>query len=145
VRSSVKSWLLVIIQFACLLGMVLTGPIFARGVWLIVQVAGAVIGVWALAIMRLSRLNVLPDVRDDAELVRSGPYRYIRHPMYTSLLMMTGAMVASLFSVIRLVIWAVLLVNLLVKLSHEEKLLAARFAEYEHYRQSTKRLIPGVY
>jgi protein-S-isoprenylcysteine O-methyltransferase Ste14 len=140
-----KSWLLVIIQFVCLGGIVLTGPLLARGLWIIPQAAGAALGLWALWTMQIRRLNILPDVRDDAELVQHGPYRYIRHPMYAGLVLMTGAMLIADFSTLRLLFWLALLANFEVKLRYEETLLRRRFPEYEAYAESTNRLVPGIY
>lgn len=140
-----KSWLLVIIQFACLGGIVLTGPLIASGPWIVVQAAGGAVGLWALWTMRPSLRYVLPDVREDAPLLRSGPYAWVRHPMYSSLILLTLAMLVGDFSWLRLVFWVGLVINFDVKLRYEESLLRKHFPEYEEYRQTTARLVPRVY
>lgn len=143
--SSAKSWTLVIIQFVCLAGIALTGPWVARGIWLLPQITGGALGLWALWAMRQGQMNVLPDVREGARLLRVGPYAWVRHPMYTGLIVLTAAMLISDFSWLRLVFWLGLVINFDVKLRYEETLLLARFPAYAQYKQETARLIPGIY
>jgi hypothetical protein len=49
---------------------------------------GAASGLYALAHNRLGILGIYPELPPDAELITSGPYRWVRHPMYTSLMLM---------------------------------------------------------
>jgi protein-S-isoprenylcysteine O-methyltransferase Ste14 len=84
--------------------------------------------------------QVLPD----QQVVQSGVYRYVRHPIYAGdLLMLTGLQLA-------LNSWLVLAVLLpfgvvLKRTAAEEGLLVERFPEYSQYQQRTKRLIPFVF
>ncbi|MFN3979290.1 MAG: methyltransferase family protein [Caldilinea sp.] len=141
-----KSYTLVVIQFGALLALALTGPIVARHpVLLAVELAALALALWAIVTMRLRHLNVLPDVRPDSRLVRQGPYRWIRHPMYASILLGALALTLDESTPLRWLIYTVLLVNLLVKLHYEERLLAAAFPLYTAYQEVSKRLIPFIY
>ncbi len=100
------------------------------------------LGLWAIGTMQRSKLNVFPDVRGGAHLVQAGPYRWIRHPMYTSVLGVTGAWAASSPSWLGLVLWGILASVLWTKLHYEERLLRRAFEGYEAYRTKTKRLLP---
>lgn len=141
-----KGWLFVLAQFALLLALLFTGPWLASApAWLIVEATGVGIGLWAVFAMRRSPLNLAPNVRAGARLVTDGPYQWIRHPMYTALLLATGALVGAAFSWARLVLWLGLLAVLVGKLRYEESLLAAHFPAYEHYQQQTKRLVPFLF
>lgn len=95
--------------------------------------------------MRLANLHILPDVRPNAQLIQRGPYRLIRHPMYSALLLTTGALILDAFSWLRLGFWLALVVDLLLKLHYEEGLLSTHYPGYTAYQQQTKRLIPFVY
>ena len=145
-RSRLVSYTLVAIQFACLLAIVLTGPLLARNpLLLVVEVAALLLGVWAILTVRIDNVNVLPDPRRETVLVQSGPYRWIRHPMYTALLLGTLALVLDWPSTLRWGLWIVLLIDLIIKLHYEERMLLEHFGEYGTYMAGSKRLIPYVY
>ena len=141
-----RSYLLVFIQFAAILAILATGPVWANAIGLrLLELAGIVLGGWALIAMQLANLHILPDVRPNAQLVQRGPYRFIRHPMYSTLLLTTLALVLDSFTWLRLGFWLVLLGDLLIKLHYEERLLAAHYPGYATYQQQTKRLLPLIY
>ncbi|HEY6413814.1 MAG TPA: isoprenylcysteine carboxylmethyltransferase family protein [Edaphobacter sp.] len=78
------------------------------------------------------------------ELVRSGPYRLVRHPIYTSMLCVLwgiGFMAAS--PLLFVVATGVFLVGTEIRVRVEDRLLAARFGEeFENYRRSTRAYLP---
>lgn len=141
-----RSYLLVFIQFVAIFAILVTGPVWAHTTGLrLLELAGIALGGWALIAMQLANLHILPDVRPNAQLVQRGPYRFIRHPMYSALLLTTLALVLDRFSWLRVSLWLVLLVDLLIKLHYEERLLAAHHPGYPTYQQETKRLLPLIY
>lgn len=144
--SRFKSYMLVLIQFGALLTLAATGPWIARHpVFLVMEIAALALGGWAVLTMRIRRLNVFPDVRKGSRLVREGPYRWIRHPMYAAILLGALALVLDAPTLLRWGVYAVLAVDLLVKLHYEEQLLAAAFPAYRAYQETSKRLIPFIY
>jgi protein-S-isoprenylcysteine O-methyltransferase Ste14 len=80
----------------------------------------------------------------DHELVRSGPYSLVRHPIYTSMLCLllgTGFLVTPLL--LLLIAAAFLITGTEIRVRSEEKLLAARFGEsFEDFRQSVPAYVP---
>lgn len=144
--SKAISSVLVALQLACIVWIVATGGILAKNPWFLCWELGALaLGAWAIGAMRLGNINVMPEVKQGARLVQGGPYRYVRHPMYTALLLATLAVVLDDFSSARLAAWIILLLTLLVKLEREERFLAEHFSEYTAYRRVTKKLIPFLY
>lgn len=136
---------LVAVQFALLAYLAFTGPWLARGWPLMLEIAGGLLGLWAIAAMRHSKLNITPDVRPGARLVARGPYRWIRHPMYAALMLAGLGLVWYHPSPARWVALGILGIDLLVKLHYEEGLLAAAIPDYRAYQARTKRLIPYLY
>ena len=145
-RSRLASYSLVAIQFACLIAIALTGSILARNpALLVMEVAAVLLGLWAILTVRIGNVNVLPDPRQETVLVQSGPYRWIRHPMYATLLLGTLALVLDSPSILRWSLWIVLLIDLLIKLRYEERMLLEHFGGYGAYMAGSKRLIPYLY
>jgi protein-S-isoprenylcysteine O-methyltransferase Ste14 len=138
-------YLLVGVQFYCIVYLAATGPWVTRGLPLVLQVAAGLLGVWALVTMRWDRLRVVPSPRPDVELVERGPYRWVRHPMYVAVLGVALALVLDTPSAARWGAWVVLAVDLVVKLHYEEGLLVRALPGYTDYQQRTWRLLPGLY
>jgi protein-S-isoprenylcysteine O-methyltransferase Ste14 len=139
-----KSLTYVTVQFALLIAIAFTGHVIA-GDWLIaIQIAGVLLGAWAIITQRVGNFNIRPDVRVNARLITTGPYRIIRHPMYSAVLLMAGGAVAWDWSLPRGGLFAALVVVLWMKLSYEEQLLRTRFPEYASYVERTWRVVPWV-
>lgn len=122
-----------------------TEPTWRRPASALLVAAGVMLGVWAAHAMRLSRVTPWPEPRADAELVTRGPYAWIRHPMYTSLLLAGAGLVAHTFTVGRLAALLLLVPVLCLKMWIEEQALRARFRDYAAYALRTKRVIPFVF
>ena len=140
------SYIYIIIQVVFIILIGLTGPISPDNLFLF---SGIIIGIltmiWAVWTMRLSNLNMIPDVKHNSRLVTSGPYKFIRHPMYASVLLVTLILVINHLTLLRAGFWLVLLIDLHFKFSYEEKLLLTKFPEYSEYKSNTKRLVPFIY
>jgi len=111
----------------------------------VIALLGFALGGYAIIIMKLGNFHVLPSPVKRSQLVIRGPYRYIRHPMYTSVIIIAAAMISGDFSMIKSGIGLLLALCLVIKLEYEEILLLKRFPEYEAYRKTTKRLIPFLW
>lgn len=141
-----KSLTLVAVQFCCLAAIALTGPIFARQpMLLVIELLGIGLGLWAIVAMRPFNFNITPDVKVEGYLVERGPYVWIRHPMYASLILIGLALVVAHPTPLRWTILALLIIDLVVKLRFEEGLLSAHYETYAAYMQRSKRLIPYVW
>ena len=78
------------------------------------------------------------------ELVTDGPYRFVRHPIYSSILLFILASVVSHRSLRTLAVGLLVFGALLVRVLSEEKFLRKRYPEYSKYAAKTARLIPFV-
>jgi protein-S-isoprenylcysteine O-methyltransferase Ste14 len=80
------------------------------------------------------------------EFIRTGPYRWVRHPIYTGLITaLLGTAIAE--GAVRAFVGAGLIaVAFVYKLRVEERMLSERFKEeYDRYRKDVAALIPGVF
>ena len=145
-RISLKSSLFVFIQIICLGLIAVNGPLFSANVVLfLVEMLGVGLGVWSVIIMRPGNFNITPDPLSGSILVRIGPYRVIRHLMYLALLITTLPLLIDKFSILRLLLWIILLIDLVLKINYEEKLLVAEVDGYENYMKDSYRLIPFIH
>ena len=116
---------------------------FALSVLLFV-IAAATSWTASIALGRYLRVDAALDTGH--ELIRSGAYRFVRNPIYSSMLcviLATALLVTPLW--LFFIALAVFLVGTTIRIRAEEKLLAARFGEqFTAYRRSVSRLIPFV-
>jgi len=78
-------------------------------------------------------------------LVLSGPYRLVRHPMYTSVMLISAAMAIGTPSLLEWGGFIFLTMVLALKANREERLWCAGNEEYERYMKETKRFVPFIY
>jgi len=141
-----KNLILTLIQYSTLLAFLLMSPLMAKGIiWQIMEFLGGVIGVWAIAIMNGSKIHIMPKPRAGAILIRKGPYRIIRHPMYVAIILTLTPLIITHFDWLRFWILMVLFINLILKLTFEESLLLEFFEDYKNYRKTSWRLFPYIF
>jgi protein-S-isoprenylcysteine O-methyltransferase Ste14 len=117
------------------------------------QLVGALLlGVGMMLVWETFRANTFaaPQVRVQAErgqkVIDSGPYRYVRHPMYAGMALFLIGSPLVLGSLWGLAGTAVLLLGLALRTLGEERLLRADLEGYEAYTKATPwRIVPGVW
>ena len=105
---------------------------------------GVIISIWSRKIIGTNWSSVVT-LKKDHELVQNGPYKYIRHPIYTGMILALIGTAIVLGNLKALIIIIVIVAGLIKKSIDEEKLLTANLAEYSEYKKRTKRLIPFVF
>ena len=110
----------------------------------VICVLGLLICLWA---RRTLAGNWSSDVtfKQNHELVRTGPYRFVRHPIYTGLLAMC---LGTAIDAGQLRCWIALIfmgIGFWIKLSQEERLMLRHFPEaYPLYKEQVKALVPWI-
>jgi len=99
---------------------------------------------WTLAVNRPGNFNIRPTPRSGGALVTSGPYRWIRHPMYTSVLLGAAGAAVMSHQFLDVLLWLALLVVLAAKAAIEERALMVRFPSYQDYKTQTTRFVPWL-
>lgn len=111
---------------------------------LILHVLGDAVAVWAISENRYARREVL--VRAEQQVVRTGPYHWVRHPMYVGLIVMLAGWPLALGSLWALVPAGVMAALMVARTAFEDRKLRRELPGYDDYARSTRfRLLPGVW
>jgi protein-S-isoprenylcysteine O-methyltransferase Ste14 len=141
---------LVIMQLALIVALVALGaPAFVHRqapltAW-ILMAAGIALVSWALAWNRPGNFNVRPIPRAGGRLVEQGPYRWIRHPMYSAVIVCGVAAAWAADSWPAWLSAAILAAVLVAKAVLEERWMLLEHPGYAAYRARTRRFVPGVF
>ncbi len=134
-----------VLMVAGLLGLLVTHSLFSVSPVVIGLQAGAVLlMVWARVTFRLRSFHVAANPTEGS-LVTHGPYRFLRHPIYTAVVLFTFAGALSHPSLGASGLAVVVLVGALARMLAEERLLQVRYLEYAAYASQTKRMIPFLF
>jgi protein-S-isoprenylcysteine O-methyltransferase Ste14 len=109
-----------------------------------VQAAAVVLMLWARITFgrRSFHASAAPTA---GGLVRSGPYRFIRHPIYTAVMFFGWPAVVARPSAAALGFAVLMSLGALLRMLCEEDLLVRRYPAYVEYARTTKRMIPYVF
>lgn len=145
-KSKPLQYLLVGVQFSGIAWFVFYGKLLPAGILNgILELLSLLIGIWAVLSMNSDTITILPESRERAEFTNKGPYRLIRHPMYTAVIFFLLSLLLNRFSMLSFCVWLVVLVDLLVKIEVEEKWLLQKYPQYEAYKEETYKIVPFVY
>lgn len=105
---------------------------------------GLLLALWARVTLGRN-WSVIVTFKQGHELIRTGPYAIVRHPIYTGFLLMIAGTMIFIGRIEGIIVVAVAAGGLWIKLRAEERLMTAHFpVEYPAYKASTKALIPFV-
>lgn len=107
--------------------------------------AGTALAVWARAMLGTNWSGTVA-IKSGHELIRTGPYRWVRHPIYSGLLLAVLGTALALGEVRGLLAFAVALLGWGFKATMEERFLVDQFdGAYLRYQSEVKRLIPFIF
>ena len=143
-------WALVGAQFGLLVALVIlpAGDLWPRGA--ITSVLGGVLVATGAAIAVLAGLRLGPNLtptplpKEDGELVTAGFYQYVRHPIYTGVLLAAAGVLVFQASIAHIVGFVMVWGVLTIKALGEEKMLAEKYEGYASYASRTGRFLPRV-
>jgi len=107
------------------------------------QAAAALLFLWARATFGRRSFHAAANPTEGG-LVTTGPYRWLRHPIYAGILLFAGAGAAARPSAGSL-FFLLVAAGAGLRIAAEETLIVERYPEYREYARQTKRLIPGLF
>lgn len=142
--TRIYSYLLVIFQFG-----ILGAQSYAYGfpylsfkpILLIPPVISIALTLWTFKHLRPGKFNITPEIKENSKWISSGPFKFIRHPMYTALLIFSLHFlmidIATFFPY-----WVSLFFILSIKAIKEENALKQKFSIPDSYFKTTGRFFP---
>jgi len=121
-------------------------PHVALNAWAaaVLCVIGLAFAIWARVTLGRNWSGVVT-LKEEHELVERGPYRFVRHPIYTGILTMFFATALAQGHLSGFVGTLLMFASFWIKLGREEELMLQQFPErYQAYQQHAKRIIPFV-
>ena len=108
----------------------------------------AVIGLLTalIALMQLNtNLSPFPTPKSNTTLITNGVYKFVRHPIYTGIILITFGYGLYTDSLYKIVISIILYTLFYFKSSYEEKRLKTTFSDYEGYQKHAGRFFPKLF
>ncbi len=147
-NDKTKGNVLVVLQFALIAAILLMASDEVNVPWIyiggVLFIAPGII-ILFFSIKQLGgSLTANPVPRESGRLIETGLYKYVRHPIYTGLLLATLGSCVQSMAVVKFFFWFLLLGLLIYKARFEEKLLAAKYSTYTDYMKRTGRFVPRL-
>jgi protein-S-isoprenylcysteine O-methyltransferase Ste14 len=120
-------------------------PVCTWPVLISIQVLSGILLIWTWFFLVPGKFHIMPDHIKSDKLITGGPFRWIRHPMYLSLMLFLVPLVIEYYNWWRLLVLIIFVVNMVIKMFFEEKALQLRFPDYASYMQHSKRVIPFIF
>lgn len=106
-----------------------------------IMIFGMFFSIYALIVLG-KNFSIIPQVRS---LVQSGPYKIIRHPLYTAEILSIFGIFLVRPSILTTAVFLLIILGQIYRAFQEEMLLDSIFPEYKNYRLKTSRFIPYIF
>ncbi len=137
--------ILVFLQFLTITIIVLLSHGFFNSIIRItIFIIGLYIGILALKDNYLGNFHIQPKMKENAKLITTGIYTFVRHPMYLSVTIMSLAFILESSSIMAWVSFFILIMVLHLKAKREESIWIKENKDYNIYRNRTKSFLPFI-
>ena len=131
-----------LITIVTILYLLFSGNLLSLSPFIITgQLLAVALSIWSRRTFQGGQFSIHAEP-SEGPLLSSGPYRYIRHPMYSAVLLLIWLGVLGHLSLVTAVIGLIVTGVVGVRIMAEEQFLRSRFPEYAEYSRTTKRIIP---
>lgn len=139
----ISKFALLIIILA-ILYFLISGNLFSSSPFVIAgQVLAVALSIWARRSFQAGQFSIHAEP-EKGNLLLTGPYQVIRHPMYASALLLIWSTILGHWSIVNAVIGLIVISVIAIRITTEEQFLQASYPDYAEYSRNTKRLIPFI-
>lgn len=100
---------------------------------------------WITMHNRIGNYNIIPEIKEGASLIKTGPYRFVRHPMYSAVILIAVAVFIYWYHPYKIVLLLGLVLTLFTKATKEEKLWSEKMIGYRKYKKTTGMFFPCLF
>jgi protein-S-isoprenylcysteine O-methyltransferase Ste14 len=115
----------------------------AENFFLIITLIGILLIVISLLLLN-KNLTPFPTPKQNGELIKTGVYKTIRHPIYTGIILTTFFYALYSHGLLKIGIAIILFILFYFKSKYEERLLQKKFPDYYNYTKHTYRFLPFI-
>ena len=134
-----------LVMALALTGLAVRGAFFSsHPVAIIAEVAAIALMIWARLTFGRRSFNAAANPKAGG-LVTRGPYRFIRHPIYTAACLFGWSGILAHWSLINVLLGVLLFAGAVSRMLCEERLIIEVHPEYRDYAQATKRMVPFIF
>jgi len=127
---------------AAILYLMLSGNFFSASPFVIAgQLLAVALSIWARQNFQSGQFSIHAEPLEGT-MLRTGPYKVIRHPMYAAALLLIWSSIFGHLSAVTAIIGLIVTCIIAIRIVTEEQYLSTRFPEYAEYSRITKRVIP---
>ncbi len=138
VIALLASWLLNFFMIGLL-------PAWIGWIGILVALFGLLLRLWSTRVLGRFYTRTLKVIENQV-IVREGPYRLIRHPGYSGMILVWSGIAAATGNwIVLLIVFVVTVCAYYYRIENEEKMLLTMHADYSEYRSHTWRLLPFIY
>jgi protein-S-isoprenylcysteine O-methyltransferase Ste14 len=123
--------------------LLITGNLLSINLFLVAQVLAIAMMPWARRSFQPGQFNIHAEPKE-GQMISSGPYQFIRHPMYASALIIIWSGILGHFSYLNLVIGIIVTVVISIRIMIEEQYLRTHYPAYLDFSRKTKMIIPFI-
>jgi protein-S-isoprenylcysteine O-methyltransferase Ste14 len=141
----VISMLGLVVMIGALIGLYKIGVLFtAQPIAIAFQLIAVALMVWARVTFGRRSFHAAANPTAGG-LVTTGPYRVIRHPIYTAACLFGWGPIITHLSLTSVALGILLLLGALVRMLCEEQLVKQQYPDYVAYAKVTKRMVPYLF
>jgi protein-S-isoprenylcysteine O-methyltransferase Ste14 len=141
----VISMLGLVVMIGALIGLYEIGVLFtAQPIAIALQLMAVALMVWARITFGRRSFHAAANPTAGG-LVTTGPYRFIRHPIYTAACLFGWGPIVFHWSLRSVMLGTLLLLGALMRMICEEQAVKQKYPEYVEYMKVTKRMVPYLF
>ena len=128
-----------------ILYLLISGNLLSSSPWVIAtQILALALGIWARRSFRSGQFSTSAETKQ-GQLLLTGPYKFIRHPIYATVLVLVWSSVLGHPSLTTLIVSVIMTIVTMIRIVTEEQFLQERDPDYTEYSRATKRIIPFIF